>query len=194
MAAGRQGANQLSRPHSLHWLHVFSRISNGETVLVEKVIGCSESAAPSLVYCSSSSIYILFCLSLSFFTFLSVKPRSYGHFPSPTPSVSPRGIFNKTHLLSSSACQLSIQTARGRPGPGHLALTWKRAFDVCWETPGWRFRADSAESGLCTVLGPGSGERCHAGLRQLGDGDFAASTGHRKVPADLTHSGLSCCL
>ena len=34
--------------------------------------------------------------------FLSVKPRSYGHFPSPTPSVSPRGIFNKTHLLSLS--------------------------------------------------------------------------------------------
>ena len=34
--------------------------------------------------------------------FLSVKPRSYGHFPSPTPSVSPRGIFNKTHLLSMS--------------------------------------------------------------------------------------------
>ena len=29
-----------------------------------------------------------------------MKPRSYGHFPSPTPSMSHRGIFNKTHLLS----------------------------------------------------------------------------------------------
>merc|ERR1711903_204895 len=46
-----------------------------------------------------TSLYVLFCLSLSFCIFLSVKPRSYGHFPSPTPSVSPRGIFNKTHLL-----------------------------------------------------------------------------------------------
>ena len=45
-------------------------------------------------------INILFCLSLSFCIFLSVKLRSYGHFPSPNPSVSPRGIFNKTHLLS----------------------------------------------------------------------------------------------
>ena len=37
---------------------------------------------------------------LSFFVFLYVLTRSYGHFTSPTPSMSPRGIFNKTHLLS----------------------------------------------------------------------------------------------
>ena len=34
---------------------------------------------------------------LSFFVLLYVKPRSYGHFTSPTPSMSPCGIFNKTH-------------------------------------------------------------------------------------------------
>ena len=30
-----------------------------------------------------------------------MKPRGYGHLPSPTPSMSQRGLFNKTHLLSS---------------------------------------------------------------------------------------------
>ena len=29
-----------------------------------------------------------------------MKPRGYGHLPSPIPSLSPRGLFNKTHLLS----------------------------------------------------------------------------------------------
>ena len=33
----------------------------------------------------------------SFLVLLCVWLRSYGHFTSPTPSVSPRGIFNKTH-------------------------------------------------------------------------------------------------
>ena len=54
--------------------------------------------------CRRSSPNIIIIVStvvpLSFFIFLSVKPRSYGHFPSPTPSMSHRGIFNKTHLLS----------------------------------------------------------------------------------------------
>ena len=39
---------------------------------------------------------------LSFFVLLfCVRPRSYGHFTSPTPSMSPCGIFNKIHLLPS---------------------------------------------------------------------------------------------
>ena len=39
-----------------------------------------------------------------------MKPRGYGHLPSPTPSLSPRGLFNKTHLLSSD------QKERDKPG------------------------------------------------------------------------------
>ena len=38
-------------------------------------------------------------LALCFERDASVWPRSYGHFTSPTPSMSPRGIFNKTHPL-----------------------------------------------------------------------------------------------
>ena len=48
------------------------------------------------------SLPILCCLFLSFHllkTHPFLLPRSYcyGHFTSPTPSMSPRGIFNKTH-------------------------------------------------------------------------------------------------
>ena len=51
---------------------------------------------PDVSLRSLLSFFVFLYLSI----FLSVKPRSYGHFPSPTPSMSPRGIFNKTHLLS----------------------------------------------------------------------------------------------
>ena len=58
--------------------------------------------------------------SLSFLVLLCVWLRSYGHFTSPTPSASPRGIFNKTALPPS----LSTKTSRPtfpRPPPSDLA-------------------------------------------------------------------------
>ena len=53
------------------------------------------------------------CLSLSFFIFLSVKPRGYGHLPSPIPSLSQRGRFNKIHLLSSIKNTATLRIALG---------------------------------------------------------------------------------
>ena len=50
---------------------------------------------------------------LSFFVLLfCVRPRSYGHFTSPTPSMSPCGIFNKTRP------SLFHQCSSGVPAPG----------------------------------------------------------------------------
>ena len=84
-----------------------------------------------------TSISFLFCLSLSFFVFLSVKPRGYGHLPSPTPSLSPRGLFNKTHLLSlqlvrgliwAAALQTNINI-EGRPLP--TKKRWRTSSQAC---------------------------------------------------------------
>ena len=60
----------------------------------------------ALHWASRASPYLRSCPSLSFPPFFVLfggkkKPNTHpGHFPSPTPSMSPRGIFNKTHLLS----------------------------------------------------------------------------------------------
>ena len=54
------------------------------------------------------------------------KPNTHpGHFPSPTPSMSPRGIFNKTHLLSHP----------NQPAPG--AHVFESSFIVNAHTPGF---------------------------------------------------------
>ena len=88
-----------------------------------------------------TSIYILFCLSLSFFVFLSVKPRGYGHLPSPIPSLSQRGRFNKIHLLSTANIVINITA-------NIIKIMSRLAFDGwwCWASLGTTARdCDSAD-------------------------------------------------
>ena len=60
----------------------------------------------------STFSFVFLCLSVC-------EPRSYGHFPSPTPSMSHRGIFNKTHLLSLTIINIIIRVFSIKPTFSH---------------------------------------------------------------------------